>query len=255
MRIAAKVEYDGSAFCGWQWQDHCLSVQQVVETALSKVANAPIRVVCAGRTDAGVHGLGQIVHFDTQATRDMRGWVFGANANMPDTVALLWAMVVPETFHARFSAVRRIYQYQILNRQIRPALLHKRVAWEYRPLAIDRMQAAATFLIGEHDFTSYRAQACQAKNPVRTLYRLDIRRRDDMVILELEANAFLHHMVRNIAGVLSTIGAGEQEPIWAKQILELRDRTQAGMTASPHGLYFMQAIYPEEFALPVMQQT
>lgn len=255
MRIAAKVEYDGSAYCGWQWQDHCLSVQQVVETALSKVADEPIRVVCAGRTDAGVHGLGQIIHFDTLATREMRGWVFGANANMPDSVALLWATVVPETFHARFSAVRRIYQYQILNRQVRPALLNKRVAWDYRRLDITRMQTAATFLIGEHDFTSYRAQACQAKNPVRTLYRLDIRRCDDMVILELEANAFLHHMVRNIAGVLSTIGAGEQEPLWAKQILDLRDRTQAGMTASPYGLYFMQALYPDEFALPAIQQT
>jgi len=255
MRIALGIEYDGSAYCGWQFQEHCRSVQVVVEAALSKVADTRIRIHCAGRTDAGVHALGQIVHFDTTALREMRGWVYGTNANLPDDVAVVWAKEVPDAFHARYSAERRAYRYIILNRPVRPGLLNKRVSWEYRPLDVARMQAAAQYLVGEHDFSAYRAQACQAKSPVRKVHRLDIQRRGAQVILDIEANGFLHHMVRNIAGVLMDIGAGEQPPQWAKEILERRDRSQAGMTAPANGLYFVAAYYPAQFDLPLMESS
>jgi tRNA pseudouridine38-40 synthase len=250
VRIAAGVEYDGSAFCGWQYQDHSPSVQAAVEQALSRVADETLRVVCAGRTDTGVHAAGQVIHFDTAAQRSDFSWVRGGNSNLPASVSLLWAQPVTEAFHARFSALRRYYRYVIFNRPIRPAYLHRRVSWEYRPLDIEPMQQAARYLVGEHDFSSYRAVACQARSPVRTLYRLDVTRQGEFVILDLEANAFLHHMVRNIAGVLMAIGAGEAEPLWAQQVLEQRDRTLGGVTASPDGLYFMQVDYPPEFALP-----
>ncbi len=250
MRIAAGVEYDGSAFCGWQYQEHSPGVQAAVERALSLVANESVRVICAGRTDTGVHAAGQVIHFDTGAERSEFSWIRGVNSNLPASVSLLWARPVPDTFHARFSAQRRYYRYIILNRAVRPACLHRRVAWEYRPLDVEPMQQAASYLLGEHDFSSYRAMACQAKSPIRTLYRLDVMRRDEFVILDLEANAFLHHMVRNIAGVLIAIGAGEAEPIWALQVLKQRDRTLGGVTARPDGLYFMRVDYPPEFALP-----
>jgi len=249
-RIALGIEYDGSHYCGWQYQDHSPSVQEQVEHALAKVANHSLRIVCAGRTDTGVHALGQVVHFDTDAVREDHAWVLGTNANLPDDISILWAKPVPADFHARFSAVRRRYRYVIFNRSIRPAILAKRVSWEYRPLNEERMRTAAQHLLGEHDFSSYRAIACQAKSPIRTLYRLDVERRDEIFVLELEANGFLHHMVRNIAGVLMKIGAGEAEPDWAKEVLELRDRTQGGVTASPHGLYFVTAYYPQQFAIP-----
>lgn len=250
MRIAAGVEYDGSAFCGWQYQDHSPSVQVAVEQALAKVANHPLRVVCAGRTDTGVHAAGQVIHFDTEAERSEFSWVRGANSNLPDSVRLLWAQPVADHFHARFCARRRYYRYVIFNRAIRPAYLHRRVSWDYRPLEVEPMQEAARYLIGEHDFSSYRAVACQAKSPVRTLYQLDIQRRGEFIVLDLNANAFLHHMVRNIAGVLMSIGAGEATPLWAQQVLEQRDRTLGGITATPDGLYFMRVDYPDEFDLP-----
>jgi len=251
-RIALGIEYDGSHYCGWQYQDHSPSVQEKVEQALSKVANHPVRVSCAGRTDTGVHALGQVIHFDTVAEREDHAWVLGGNANLPNDISVLWAKSVAEDFHARFSAVRRLYRYVIFNRPIRPAILHRRVSWEYRPLKVERMREAAQYLIGEHDFSSYRAQACQAKSPCRTLYRLEVQRQAEMIMLELEANGFLHHMVRNIAGVLMKIGAGEAEPVWAREVLELQDRTQGGVTASPDGLYFVTAFYPEQFAIPVL---
>lgn len=251
-RIALGIEYDGSRYCGWQYQDHSPSVQEKVETALSRVANHPVRVHCAGRTDSGVHAWGQVVHFDTAAVRETHAWVLGGNANLPADISVLWARPVTDDFHARFSAVRRQYRYRIFNRPVRPAVMAGRVSWEYRPLNIERMQAAARALVGEHDFSSYRALACQAKSPVRTLYRLDVTRQGELVSLDLEANGFLHHMVRNIAGVLMTIGAGEAEPGWAREILELRDRTLGGVTASPHGLYFVAAYYPDAFSIPVL---
>jgi tRNA pseudouridine38-40 synthase len=251
-RIALGIEYDGSHYCGWQVQDHCGSVQQQLEKALGAVADHPVRVSCAGRTDTGVHALGQVVHFDTAAQRPDHAWVLGGNANLPEDITVLWARPVPAEFHARFSAVRRHYRYVIFNRPLRPAILASRVSWEYRPLALEPMLEAAAFLVGEHDFSAYRALACQAKSPVRTLHRLDIERYGEFVVLDLEANGFLHHMVRNIAGVLAKIGAGEAAPHWAREVLEQRDRTRGGVTASPNGLYFANVYYPAQFDIPVL---
>lgn len=251
-RIALGIEYNGSRYCGWQFQDHSPSIQEKVEAALSRVADHPVRVHCAGRTDTGVHAWGQVVHFDTTAVRENHAWVLGGNANLPADISILWARPVTEEFHARFSALRRQYRYVIFNRSVRPAVLAGRVSWEYRPLDIARMQDAAEMLLGEHDFSSYRALACQAKSPIRTLYRLEVTRQGELVWLDLEANGFLHHMVRNIAGVLMTIGAGEAEPNWARDVLQRRDRTQGGVTASPDGLYFVTVVYPESFSLPML---
>jgi len=250
MRIALGIEYDGRPFCGWQYQDHSPSVQAVVEKALSNVAAQPIRVICAGRTDTGVHAAEQVVHFDTDVRRDDKAWVMGANVNLPASVRVLWVRNVSDSFHARFSAVRRRYRYVIFNRNVRPAFLAGRVAFDYRPLDEARMQEAAQYLLGKHDFNAYRAVACQAKSPIRTVYRLDVTRRDELILIDIEANAFLHHMVRNIAGVLMSIGAGEQEPAWAKQVLQGRDRCLGGVTGPPDGLYLVEVVYPEEFGLP-----
>lgn len=250
MRLALGVEYDGSAFSGWQYQDHSPSVQEAVEGALSRVANQTLRVHCAGRTDTGVHASGQVIHVDTDAEREMRSWVYGANANLPKTVAILWAQPVSDEFHARFSAVRRRYRYVIFNRHVRPTYLAYRTSWCYRDLDVERMSAACSFLIGKHDFSSYRAVACQAKSPVREVYELSVRRHGELILIDIEANAFLHHMVRNIAGVLMEIGRGEREPAWAGEVLEYRDRRLGGITAPPYGLYLTRVVYPEPFAIP-----
>lgn len=255
MRIALGVEYDGAAFSGWQLQEGVRTVQGCVETALSKVADHPVRVICAGRTDAGVHARGQVIHFETNAVRTARSWVCGANANLPQEISMLWAQPMSPDFHARFSAVKRRYRYVILSRPVRPTFLAGRVSWDYRLLSETRMAAAASYLVGEHDFTSYRALACQAKTPVRTVYHLDVTRQDDLLFIDIEANAFLHHMVRNIAGVLMAIGAGEHEPIWARQILEMRDRTVGGVTAPPYGLYLIEVSYPQDYAIPVLERS
>ncbi len=250
MRIALGVEYDGTGFSGWQLQEGVPTVQGVLEAALSRVADQPIRVHCAGRTDAGVHGAEQVVHFDTTAERSERSWVFGANANLPKEVAVLWAAPVSEAFHARFSACRRSYRYVIYNRPVRPTFLAWRTTWEYRPLDEARMHEAAQALVGEHDFSSYRAQGCQAKSPVRTVHRLEVSRRGELVFIDVEANAFLHHMVRNIAGVLIAIGAGERPLSWAAEVLAHRDRALGGVTAPPSGLYLTRVGYPPQFELP-----
>ncbi len=256
MRIALGLEYNGSGYAGWQLQApdaqgrDVRTIQAAVEAALTRVADQPIRVHVAGRTDAGVHALQQVVHFDTDAVRSEYSWVRGANSNLPNDIAVLWAKTVDEEFHARFSATGREYRYVILNRAVRPALLDARVSWDYRPLDVARMQAAASSLIGTHDFTSYRAMQCQAKNPVRELRRLDVTRRGEYVTIAVAANGFLHHMVRNIAGVLMSIGAGEQSTEWAQEVLQARDRTAAGITAPPQGLYLSAVEYPPRFALP-----
>lgn len=249
--IALGVEYRGTDFCGWQLQPGVRTVQGCVEAALARVADHPVRVICAGRTDTGVHALGQVVHFDTTAARPDRAWVFGANAHLPDDISVLWAQKAPEDFHARFSAVRRHYRYVIYNASVRPAVLARRVAWHFRPLDIEPMQAAARHLVGAHDFSSYRSYACQAKHPVRTVHRLDVTREGPFVVLDIVANAFLHHMVRNIAGVLMEIGSGQQAPDWSAEILAARDRTAGGVNAAPDGLYFVNAEYPERFQIPV----
>lgn len=251
MRIALGVEYDGSHFCGWQSQKEDLpTVQGTLEAGLSKVADAEVSVICAGRTDSGVHACGQVIHFDTDTERSERSWVLGTNANISKAVSVLWAQPVSEDFHARFSALQRRYRYVIANRFVRPTFAAGRVSWEHRPLDEGRMQQAAQHLLGRHDFNAYRAAACQAHSPVREVTRLEVRRLDDLVMIDIEANAFLHHMVRNVAGVLMTIGAGEQDVDWSREVLESRDRTQGGITAPPHGLYFMAVDYPAEFALP-----
>lgn len=257
MRIAAILEYDGSGFSGWQSQSDAQqpqvrTVQDVVEAALGKVADAPVRAIVAGRTDAGVHARAQVIHFDTEAVRTPYAWVRGGNSNLPPDVALRWAGEVETEFHARFSATGRRYRYVILNRATRPALARAQVSWEYRPLDAARMQAGARHLVGTHDFSSFRALQCQAKSPVRELRELRIERDGEYVTLDLYANAFLHHMVRNIAGVLMTIGAGEREPEWARAVLEARDRTQGGVTAPPGGLCLTAVEYPARFQLPAL---
>ena len=250
MRIALGVEYDGSAFSGWQFQEHSPSVQEAVEKALSVVADGPVRVICAGRTDSGVHATEQVIHFDTEVERSMRSWVYGANANLPKEVVILWATPISDEFHARFSAVRRRYRYVIYNRNVRPTFLAWRTTWHYRSLDEERMAEAAQSLLGEHDFSSYRAVGCQARSPVRTVHRLEVTRKNELVFIDIEANAFLHHMVRNIAGVLMAIGAGEQPVTWAREVLEHCDRTLGGVTAPPSGLYLTRVDYPVEFELP-----
>jgi len=255
MRIAAIIEYDGSRFSGWQRQDQTRTVQGVVEEALSKVADEVIQVTVAGRTDAGVHAAGQVIHFDTSAARSDYSWVRGANSNLPSEVALLWAGPVEDGFHARYSATGRHYHYIILNRPIRPTYLARRVTHEYRLLDVAAMQRASQYLLGEHDFTSFRATECQAKSPVRELRGLDVTRHGDMVHIHAHANAFLQHMVRNIAGVLMTVGAGERQPSWTQEVLEARERRAGGVTAAPDGLYLREIEYPETFKLPRLSRV
>ena len=250
MRIAMGIEYDGTDFAGWQVQVDTRTVQGCLETAIAGVANHPVRVQCAGRTDTGVHALGQVIHFDSEAPRSPRSWLLGANSNLPHDVAVRWARPVEEGFHARFAALRRSYRYVIFNATARSALYRRRVCWVHRPLDRDRMAQGATYLIGEHDFSSYRALGCQAKSPVRPVNRLDVARYGDYLFIDIEANAFLHHMVRNIAGVLMTIGTGDQAPEWAAEILGYRDRTLGGVTAPAQGLFLMAVTYPEHLRIP-----
>lgn len=249
MRYAVGVEYDGTAFHGWQIQIGVNTVQEQLQNALSCVANHPVSVQCAGRTDAGVHALGQVVHFDSDATRSSRNWLLGTNVNLPEDVNINWILPVPDSFHARFSAISRSYRYTMYNGDTRSSILRNRAVWERRKLDLDRMKRAAEALVGTHDFSSFRAIGCQAKSPVRTVSRLELLRDGNMISIELTANAFLHHMVRNIAGVLITIGRGDRPVVWAQEVLEHRDRTLGGVTAPPQGLYLTDVGYPPEFGL------
>ena len=250
MKIAFGIEYDGSEFAGWEQQPNARNVQQAVTDALTRVAAHPLRLVCAGRTDAGVHAWGQVIHTVSHAPRDMRAWVFGSNANLPHDVSVQWARPVADDFHARFSARSRHYRYVIFNHSHRPAVLRSRVTWECRPLDRERMQAGAGYLLGEHDFSSYRAVACQAKSPIRHVYRLDVSREGHMLYVDVVADGFLHHMVRNIVGVLMAIGMGKRDVDWSREVLRARDRTRAGVTAPSRGLYLMAVYYPERYGLP-----
>lgn len=250
MRIALGIEYDGTDFMGWQRLSHGPSVQAEVERALSKVADTPVQVTCAGRTDAGVHARCQVVHFDTGAERDMRGWTLGACSNLPTSIAVLWAQPVPDDFHARHGARGRRYRYSILNRPVRAALDARYVTWERRPLDADAMHRAAQALIGEHDFSAFRAIACQARHAWREVREVQVCREGERVIVEVEANAFLHHMVRNIVGSLLPIGRGERSPSWMAELLAGRDREVAGPTAPASGLAFIGPRYPAEWGLP-----
>jgi tRNA pseudouridine38-40 synthase len=250
-RIAVALEYDGAPFAGWQTQQTGVrSVQQTAEAAFSRVAAQAVSLVCAGRTDAGVHALGQIAHFDTRAVRGERGWVLGANSNLPDSISVRWARTVPAHFHARYSAESRTYRYFILNRLGRSALAAQRAALIYRPLDVERMNAAAALLLGEHDFSAFRAAGCQARSPIRRLQVLRVARVGDSVIIEATANAFLHHMVRNLVGLLLDVGVGKAPPQWAADVLTSRDRTRSAPTAPAQGLYFWQVRYPRAFGLP-----
>ncbi|NWA25935.1 tRNA pseudouridine(38-40) synthase TruA [Pseudomonas gingeri] len=250
-RIALGVEYKGSRYRGWQRQaSGVLTVQQTLEEALSKVADSPVSLMCAGRTDAGVHACGQVVHFDTSAERSLKAWVMGANINLPHDVSVSWAQVMPAHFHARFKAIARRYRYVIYNDQIRPAHLNQEITWNHRPLDVERMAEAARHLIGTHDFSAFRAGQCQAKSPIKEVHHLRVTRHGKMIVIDIRAGAFLHHMVRNIAGVLMTIGTGERPVEWAREVLESRVRRTGGVTAHPFGLYLVQVEYRDEFALP-----
>ncbi|MEH6626216.1 MAG: tRNA pseudouridine(38-40) synthase TruA [Motiliproteus sp.] len=250
-RYALAVEYDGSQYHGWQRQsDDVDSVQQRVEYALGQIADEPVSVVCAGRTDSGVHAGYQIIHFDTQAVRPDRAWVMGGNTKLPNDICFKWVVSVSSDFHARFSAQERRYRYIIYPAPVKPALLNSQVTWTRKQLDAERMQLAGDYLVGTHDFSSYRAVACQAKSPVRDVRHLRVNRIGPFVVIDVRANAFLHHMIRNIAGVLMKIGAGEAEPEWAKVVLDARDRRQGGVTAHPYGLYFVDVRYPDEHDLP-----
>lgn len=250
MRIALGIEYNGSNYYGWQRQKEVPSVQQHLESALSKVANQPIQVQCAGRTDAGVHATGQVVHFDTEVQRPDRAWTMGINANLPDTIAVKWVKRVDDEFHARFSATARRYRYIIYNNKLRSGILSTGVTHIYQPLDEQKMAEAAQCLLGEHDFSAFRASNCQSKTPFRQVTNLSIYRQNRYVVFDIQANAFLHHMVRNFAGSLIKIGCGEESPQWMEDILKSRDRTLAAATAKPHGLYMVKVVYPESFGLP-----
>ncbi|WP_022964209.1 tRNA pseudouridine(38-40) synthase TruA [Halopseudomonas pelagia] len=251
-RVAACVEYRGTAYRGWQRQQPGVkSVQETVEKALSRVANHPVNLFCAGRTDAGVHASCQIIHFETDAVRTPVNWVHGANANLPADISVAWAKVVPKDFHARFSAVARRYRYVIYSDPVRPAHLAHEVTWNYRSLDIERMRRAAEALVGEHDFTSYRALACQAKSPIKRVHHLKLHEFGRFIVIDIRANAFLHHMVRNIAGVLMQIGCGEKPVNWAGDVLAAACRREGGLTAPAYGLYLVDVTYPERFDLPV----
>lgn len=256
MRLAIGLEYDGTRFMGWQRQAHPgRTVQACVEAALAQVADHPLELTCAGRTDAGVHASGQVAHFDTHAQRSLRGWLFGANSNLPEEVAVNWIREVPEEFHARFQARARHYRYTILNRQTRPALARRYTTCVYQMLDAEAMQVGARYLLGRHDFSAFRAVECQARSPVRNLHRLEVRRIGEQVILEVVADGFLHHMVRNIAGVLIAIGAQKHPPDWAGVVLQGRDRKLGGVTAPPQGLCFVAALYPSAFGIPVPEDA
>ncbi len=250
MRLALGVEYAGEAFFGWQTQERVRTVQQCVETGLSRVANHPVTVCCAGRTDRGVHALGQVIHTEIHATRKLHAWVLGTNTYLPDDVKILWAQPVDDQFHARFSAIQRHYRYILLNRLSPPAVFAKKMAWEYRPLDVEKMHDAGQYLLGKHDFSAFRAAGCQAKHPVRTVSQLQVTRQGDQVHIDISADGFLYHMVRNITGVLVEIGRGSRPVTWVKFLLESKDRKIAAMTAPADGLYFCGADYPPEYQLP-----
>ncbi|MFT5116219.1 MAG: tRNA pseudouridine38-40 synthase [Parasphingorhabdus sp.] len=249
-RYAASVEYDGSGFCGWQSQIGVHTVQDAVEQALSKVAAHSLRVVVAGRTDTAVHATAQMIHFETNVVRSDNNWLRGVNTYLPDGVCLHWVKSVDSSFHARFSARRRSYRYIVCKQRMRPGILRNLVTWDHRCLNIDAMRQAATHLIGKHNFNAYRAASCQSKTPVKEIYNLSIGNVDKWCWIDVEANGFLHHMVRNIVGVLMTIGAGDRSPDWSLEILRSEDRRRGGVTALPNGLYLTKIQYDDQYELP-----
>jgi tRNA pseudouridine38-40 synthase len=250
MRIALGLEYDGSRFCGWQSQSGGCGVQDALEMALAQMACHPVRVHAAGRTDAGVHALMQVVHFDTTTLRPQNAWVRGVNALMAPVIRVLWACEVSDAFHARFSAERRSYQYLLQVSPVAPAVLNGKVGWHHLPLDLEAMREAAAWLPGEHDFSAFRAAECQAKSPVKNLYRAEVSQCGNMILFEFTANAFLHHMVRNMVGTLVYVGNGKHPPSWMAELLASKNRTLAPPTFTPDGLYLTGVVYPAGFGLP-----
>ncbi|CAN1494585.1 TruA Pseudouridylate synthase [Burkholderiaceae bacterium] len=249
--MALGIAYDGRSWQGWQKQTHGQTVQDTLERALQAFVGAPINTVCAGRTDTGVHGLNQVIHLDTFVTRSPESWVRGTNAHLPDSISVQWAQSVPAEFHARFSATARAYTYVLLNTRVRHPLWQGRAGWVFQPLNVEAMQQAAHCLLGEHDFSSFRSSQCQAKSPVRTLYELGITQHGARIVVQFRANAFLHHMVRNMMGALVQVGQGREPVDYVKQVLEARDRTQGAPTFAQDGLYLTDVTYPG-YALPVV---
>ena len=249
-KYVACIEYNGTNYCGWQRLTHAPSVQEEVEKALSFVANHKVELSCAGRADSGVHGIGQIVHFESDSKRTIKAWQMGCNTNLPDDIALRWIKPIDDDFHARFSAKSRRYRYIILNQSIRPALINNRVCWHRETLDEKLMHEAAIKLIGEQDFSSFRASACQAKHAMRELQKITVARDGNYIYIDIIANAFLHHMVRNIVGSLFDVGAKRKAPEWFDELLAIKDRTQAGITAPACGLYFVSVKYPDKYQLP-----
>ena len=250
MRVAFGIEYDGTCYVGWQRQKTGAGVQALVEKAIGVVANEPVKTICAGRTDAGVHATAQVVHIDSFSERSERGWVLGINSNLPDDINVAWARQVDDEFHARFSATSRTYRYLILNQPVRSALLRRHSWWLYEELDEQAMQAAANQLVGRHDFSAFRAAGCQAASPVRDMLSIAVTRTGRWISIKVVANAFLQHMVRNMTGVLVAIGQGEQPEDWARTVLDSRDRTQGGVAAPPQGLTLIGVDYPGRFGIP-----
>lgn len=253
MRIALGIEYDGSRYYGWQRQREVPSVQRELEQVISSVADEPVELVCAGRTDAGVHATGQVVHFDVAKERQLPAWTMGVNSRLPDDIAVRWVQPVADDFHARFSATGRRYRYLILNQRLRPAVLRRGLTQIHYPLDVAAMHSAAQSLIGEHDFSAFRAAQCQSRSPNRNVTAVAVVALDDFVVVEIAANAFLHHMVRNIVGSLLLVGRGEQPESFMAEVLASRDRNQAGMTAPAEGLYLVGVDYPDHWGLPVQK--
>ena len=254
-RIALGIEYSGTHYHGWQSQQGLNTIQTQVETALVQIANEPITVMCAGRTDAGVHAIEQVVHFDTSAARSDYSWVFGANSHLPTDISVLWAKEVDPDFHARYSAKSRTYRYFLYNNRIRPAIQRHLVGWHHRELNLPWMQAAAKHLLGEHDFSAFRGVDCQSKTPIREIMEFNITQQDRMIIFEIRGNAFLHHMVRNMVGSLIEVGNGRRTPDWIKHLLQAKERCLAGNAAAACGLYLWRIEYPPHFLLPVSSSS
>jgi tRNA pseudouridine38-40 synthase len=252
VRVVIGVEYDGTEFCGWQYQPSQRTVQGCLEEALTKVANHPVSTVAAGRTDSGVHAIQQVVHFDTDSNREERNWVLGLNTNLPPDMNITWARAVDDEFSARFSAIKRSYRYIIYNRVGRSSIHKNRMWWYFQPLDEQKMQDAANYLVGHHDFSAFRAKECQAHSPMKTIEKITVTRHDDCIAIDVIGLSFLHHMVRNIVGVLIPVGEGKKPAVWAKEVLETRDRSKGGVTSPPEGLYFIKAEYPAEYKLPVV---
>lgn len=250
MRIALGVEYDGRGFSGWQTQPAGNTAQDALEAALSVIAGEPVATVAAGRTDAGVHAVGQVVHADVRVERPLSAWVRGVNSHLPSALAVRWAQPVSDAFHARFSATARAYRYLLLNRAVRPGVNAGKVGWFHRPLDFAAMQAAAERLVGAHDFSSFRAASCQARTPVRELRRAELCRHGELIVFDFEADAFLHHMVRNLVGALVHVGKTAAPAAWMSRLLEARDRTTAPPTFAPDGLYLVKVNYDAVWGLP-----